>query len=144
MKPHRFCAASIISAALIFSSPSHAHERSPSPPLPPTIYDPNPGPFLIAIDDQGALAHQKQMEVIDRAWSAWRGPRLEAFSICYFQTSSLELDWSVVFRALENVSGELKTRGAVVFTPASRICDAVHPSVPSGRSYVQIIGLVRS
>ena len=143
MRTDRCCAVFASVATLILGSAGHAQQRFPVPPPPPPVYHPIPGPFLVMIDSRGEM-ESGQIGVVDNAWSSWRGPKLEAYSICYFQTSPSKHDWTAVLRALENVSAALKTRGAVVFTPWSRICDAAHPSVPAGKSYVQIVGIMRT
>lgn len=143
MRIDRVLAALIIAAILTVGSAGQAQQRFPVPPPPPPPYDPIPGPYLIMLDDQGEMADDDQMGIIDNAWSAWRGPKLEIFTICYFHPVGSKVDWKIALRALDLVANALKARGASVVTPAMRTCDAAQASFPD-RQYVKILGLVRT
>lgn len=121
--------------------PATAQSRQEAPPPPKPVYDPVPGPFSGIVDEHGAL---EDVGVAANAIRSWAGPRLSAFTLC-FQPASEPIDWTRALSALSNVSRELKARGAsVVVIDAMRIC--VSPSKPpiTGKSSVEIKGVIRS
>lgn len=120
----------------------------PSPPPPP--YHPQPGPYAVVVDDNGNLLEKQrgvidQQGILDNAWASWRGPKLEAFAVCYTQADGARINWTAALRGLDNVSAALRKRGAVaVVTRPSRACETAIGSMPKGASYVQIVGMLRA
>jgi hypothetical protein len=115
-------------------------KQGEAPAPPPSNYDPVPGPFLAVVDEQGAL---EDAGVITNAIHSWAGARLAAFSLC-FQPAAKPINWKVALNALDNVSHELKNRGAeVVVTHAARVC-AKPPSLSAAsKPHVEILGVIR-
>lgn len=133
----------IIAACLVASGTSsqarsqHAQMRHEVPPAPAPTYDPQPGPFLAVVNEQGAL---EDVGAIANATRSWAGPTLSAFSLC-FHPASKPLNWTLASSALRNVARDLRAQGAaIIIVDAVRLCTS--PSKMS-RSYVEITGVIR-
>lgn len=129
----------------VFSSASEAQHIKPQdslavPPPPAPTYDPMPGPYLVGVDEQGAL---KDLGVAANAIRSWGGPKLSAFSLC-FQPASGPVNWTLALAALRNVSVELKARGALVVIQAERLCPSPPNASMMGKPHVEIKGVIRS
>lgn len=117
-------------------------KNSPSSPPPPAIYDPNPGPYVIFPDENGEIV-SNQREFVDDMVSAWSGPALGAFSICYARAGDEEIDWGLVKKSLDRVSVSLKDAGArIVVIPPSEICQQHTTGSVGEKSLVQITGVI--
>ncbi|RZF60800.1 hypothetical protein EWE75_21055 [Sphingomonas populi] len=125
--------------ALQGSAAAHAQPQLP----PPAIYDPQAGPFIVQLNDQGRVGDE-QRGVIANALKLWSGPALQAFVIC-FRSQHEPVDWTVAHGALEAVSGQLKAQGAaVVVMPSGGLCDPWLPRPAWKGAHVEIMGLVRT
>ncbi|MAW91712.1 MAG: hypothetical protein CL574_11625 [Altererythrobacter sp.] len=121
--------------------PATAKDAS-SPPPPLAIYDPNPGPYFIFPDENGEIV-SNQREFVDHIVSAWSGPSLGAFSICYARAGDEEIDWGLVKKSLDSVSVSLKDAGAKsVVIPPSEICQQHTTGSVGEKSLVQITGVI--
>ncbi|MCA0977969.1 hypothetical protein LCM19_06295 [Qipengyuania flava] len=129
---------------LIYYFPATA-KNALSPPSPPEIYDPNPGPYLIFPDENGDIV-STQREFVDYIVSAWSGPALGAFSICYVRDGEEEIDWGLVKTTLDRVAASLKNAGARdVFTLPVGICrDQPEGTIGEQQPHVQITGVIKA
>jgi hypothetical protein len=110
------------------------------PPPPDPIYDPVPGPYLVAVDHDGALS---DIGVLDNAVDGWRGPKLSAFLLC-FQPGRAPYDPRTASASFRALSRELKARGAVtvVVDPMYRCRTAPHHPLADA-AHVEILGVLR-
>lgn len=132
-----FCSCS---GTTLEAGPALSQEVPDRPEPTPEIYDPVAGPFVAVVDARGAL---QDVGAITNAIRSWAGPKLAAFSLC-LQPADKSIDWKATLNALDNVSHELKSRGAVVVVvQPGRICTS--PAYPSmaGKTYVEIMGVMR-
>ena len=129
-------------ALMIIAAAFQAKGTSPPPPPPPpVIYDPQPGPFIVRLDDAGRL-DENQYRVIANAVRNWSGSSLQAFSICFHQGVH-PIDWRSASNAMDVVTRELKAQQArVIVSPSGASCGSASVSVVPG-SYVEIIGVVQ-
>jgi hypothetical protein len=112
------------------------------PPELNNIYDPQPGPFIVRLDESGRIS-DSQYGVIKTAVKAWSGPTLQAFMIC-FRSHRQPVNWSAASSALRTVAQELRAHEAVVvLTPNGTLCRASSNPDLAGVSHVEIMGVVR-
>ena len=114
----------------------------PVPPPPLANYDPQPGAFIVALNDAGQVGRE-YFGVIANAVRAWSGPKLQAFMIC-FRSQRESLDRDVAVQALDAVARELKARNArVVVMPSGRLCGSPYAGSRQLGPHVEIMGVVR-
>lgn len=140
--------ASIIFAGVAHSQPIHlsrSRERPATmripPPSPPEV-DPQHGPFIVHLDEQGNISPE-QSAVIANAVRMWAVPGLEAFSVCYGR-GPLAAENVDTYGAVKRVAVALKARGAlVVVMPNGGLCDPAAPQPVRQRGhYVTIMGVI--
>lgn len=113
-----------------------------SPPQLSKIYDPQPGPFIVRLDDNDNIP-DSQYGVIKTAVKAWSGPSLQAFMIC-FRSHRQPVNWSAASSALRSVALELRAHEAVVvLTPNGTLCGPSSNPDLARVSHVEIMGVVR-
>ncbi len=86
--------------------------QAPLPPeVPaPVIIDPLPGPYIIFVDDTGALTPDAE-PILANAAKNWLYPPLDTFSVCY-QPGTGRHDSNVAVEATKAVAKRLKALGA--------------------------------
>lgn len=131
------------SLAWAAAKPNSFQQRPVSPTPPPAvIYDPQPGPFIIRLDESDNIA-DNQNGVIETAVKSWSGPTLQAFMIC-FRSHRQPVNWSAASRALRTVALELRMHEAVVvLTPNGTLCSPSSNPELARVSHVEIMGVVR-
>jgi hypothetical protein len=142
-----------VSASIIFAAVAHGQStpfsrsreqpatiRTPPPPRPEV--DPQPGPFIVHLDEQGNVAPE-QFAVIANAVRVWAVPGLEAFSVCYGR-GPLAAERVDTHGAVKSVAVALQARGAlVVVMPNGGLCDPAAPQpVRQSGHYVTIMGVI--
>lgn len=112
------------------------------PEVSPTIIDPLPGPYIIFVDDAGALTPGAE-PILANATKNWLYPPLDTFSVCY-QPGTGRRDPNVAVEATRAVAKRLKALGAgtVVVPPGGRCASGEGSTVVTG-PHVYIYGAIR-
>lgn len=121
--------------------PPHQGLPPPRPVLPPTVYDPQPGPFIVRLDHYGRIDNGQE-GVIANAVRSWSGNGLQAFQIC-LRSEHDAMSPKNASSALSAVAHGLRQSEAkIVVMPSGGLCGSSAPVSTRGGSYIVIMGVV--